>query len=154
MYSHTLIKKSLETEMGKAIIPYKKFKKIYTIDTKEEFKGKLELFTVHKLTFLTVQILVLNWIWDLWGFISMQQHLTELPRTEQPSLWTCCQLLEAPWAFLLGSPSSVEWRLSTLESRSSSKCSRTDKNKWSTLLKRKSIYKNLLLSSICMFSPM
>ena len=60
MYSHTLIKKSLETEMGKAIIPYKKFKKIDKIDTKAEFKGKLELFTDNKLTFLTVQILILN----------------------------------------------------------------------------------------------
>ena len=49
---------------------------------------------------------------DMWGFISMHQHLTKSQKTERPNLWTCCQLLEAPWDFSLGSPSSVEWRLS------------------------------------------
>ena len=49
----------------------------------------------------------------------MQQPLTESQRTGQPSLLTCCQLLEEPWDSSLGSPLSVEWRLSTLELRSS-----------------------------------
>ena len=40
----------------------------------------------------------------------MQQLLTELQRTGQPSLWTCCQQSEEPWDSSLGSPSSVEWR--------------------------------------------
>ena len=65
---------------------------------------------------------VVNTNWDMWGSISMQQHLTESPRTEQPSLWTCCQQLEEPWASSLGSPSSVEWRLHILLPRSSIKC--------------------------------
>ena len=59
----------------------------------------------------------------------MQQPLTELPRTEQPSLLTCCQLLEKQWDSSLGSPSSVDLRLSILESRSSSKYSRIDLTK-------------------------
>ena len=59
----------------------------------------------------------------------MQTHLTELQRTEQQSLLTCCQLLEGPWDFSLGSPSSVVWRLSILESRSSSKSSRINLTK-------------------------
>ena len=47
----------------------------------------------------------------------MQPPLTESQRTEQPSLWTCCQLLEEPWDFSLDSQSSVEWRFCTLLSR-------------------------------------
>ena len=57
----------------------------------------------------------------MWGFTFMQQPLTESPRIEQPSLWTCCQLLEEPWDFSLGSPSSVEWRLCTFRLSSSFK---------------------------------
>ena len=42
------------------------------------------------------------------------QHLTKLKKTEQQSLWTCCQQLEAPWDFSLDSQSSVVWRYFTL----------------------------------------
>ena len=53
-------------------------------------------------------------IWDMWGSSLTPQQSTRSPRTEQQSLWTCCQQLEAPWDFSLGSPSSVEWRFFTL----------------------------------------
>ena len=40
-YSKTLTDKSLIKNLAKAIIPYKKFKKMYKVDTTtEEFKGK------------------------------------------------------------------------------------------------------------------
>ena len=85
-------------------------------------------------------MILLNWIWDLWGFTFMQQPLTESPRTGQPSLWTCCQPLEEPWDFSLGSPSSVQWRLSTLDLRLSEKCS------WAHL-KRRYKWKDLITTS-------
>ena len=47
MFSNTLKAKSLKTELGKAIIPYKKFKKMYTFDNTGEFKGKPELSEKH-----------------------------------------------------------------------------------------------------------
>ena len=70
----------------------------------------------------------------------MPQHLTKLQRTEQQSLWTCCQQLEEPWDSSLGFLSSVEWRLSTLLSRSSSKSSGTDSTKNTFLGKKKQHY--------------
>ena len=133
MFSKDLKDKSLKTKLGKAIIPYKKFKKMYKIDNSRKFEGTYIIdldnsFLFQDLHFFMIKIMTLNWIWDLWGFISMQRHLTESPRIEQPSLWTSCQLLEAPWDSSLGSLSSVEWRLYILESRSSSKSLRIDNN--------------------------
>ena len=48
MYDKTLKDNSLKTQLGGAIIPYKKFKNMYTIDNTGEFEGKQEPFTVHK----------------------------------------------------------------------------------------------------------
>ena len=47
MFSNTLKAKSLKTELGKAIIPYKKFKKMFTFDNTGKFKGKPELAETH-----------------------------------------------------------------------------------------------------------
>ena len=109
---------------SQSIEPYKKFRKMYTVDKTGAFKGNqytTEPFkTKHKL-FDFFKTLILNCIWDLWGFIFMQQHLTESLWTGQLSLWTSCQLLEEPWDSSLGSPSSVESRFSTFLSRSSFK---------------------------------
>ena len=130
----------MKTQFAKAIIPYMKFKKMYKVYTKEgELKGKNGKhwwFSKFNTSFF-VKNMILSWTLDLSGSTFMQQSLTKSPRTEQPSLWTCCQLLEAPWDSSLGSPSSVEWRLPTLQSRSSSKYSKTvlTKNKWSLLLR-------------------
>ena len=41
MYSKDLKDKSLKTQLGKAIIPYKKFKKMYTIEKTRELESKL-----------------------------------------------------------------------------------------------------------------
>ena len=84
----------------------------------------------------------------------MQQPLTESQRTGQPSLLTCCQLLEEPWDSSLGSPSSVEWRLSILESRSSSKYSRIDFTKTNEAhgLKEKQKEKKSNFSSLNFFT--
>ena len=42
-YSKTLSDKSLMKDLTNIIIPYKKFKKMYKVDTTKEFKGKQEL---------------------------------------------------------------------------------------------------------------
>ena len=47
MYSKDLKDRSLKTQLGKAIAPYKKFKKMYTIDKTRKYEGKLEIFTSH-----------------------------------------------------------------------------------------------------------
>ena len=44
-YSKTLTDKSLLAHLTKAIIPYKKFKKMYKVDTTGEFRGKQELLS-------------------------------------------------------------------------------------------------------------
>ena len=49
MFSNTLKARSLKTELGKAIIPYKKFKQMYTFDNTGEFKGKPEHSKTHLL---------------------------------------------------------------------------------------------------------
>ena len=59
-------------------------------------------------TIFLYKIMIWNSNWDMWGSTLTPQHLTESPRTEQQSLWTCCQQLEAPWDFSLDSPSSVQ----------------------------------------------
>ena len=73
--------------------------------------------------------MILIWALDLWGCTFIQQPLTESPRTEQLSLWTCFRQLGEPWDSSLGSPSSVEWRWSILHPRSSSKYSEIDSTK-------------------------
>ena len=47
MFSQDLKDKSLKTQLGKAIIPYKKFKNIYTTGNSIELEGKLESQTIH-----------------------------------------------------------------------------------------------------------
>ena len=47
MYSKELKDKSLKTQLGKAIAPYKKFKKMYTIDNSRKFEGKLRILRIH-----------------------------------------------------------------------------------------------------------
>ena len=53
-------------------------------------------------------------IFILLEFSLTPQHLIELPRIEQLSLWTCCQQLEAQWDFLQGFLLLVQWRSCTL----------------------------------------
>ena len=63
MFSNTLKAKSLKTELGKGIIPYKKFKKRYTFDNAGKFKGKPELSEIHLFNdkhFLILKNLILN----------------------------------------------------------------------------------------------
>ena len=48
MFSNTLKAKVKKTELGKAIIPYKKFKKMYTsFNNTGELKGRPELSKIH-----------------------------------------------------------------------------------------------------------
>ena len=48
MFSNTLKAKVKKTELGKAIIPYKKFKKMYTsFDNAGEFRGKPDLSEIN-----------------------------------------------------------------------------------------------------------
>ena len=70
-------------------------------------------------------------------YILTPPHLIELPRTEQQSLWTCCQQLEEPWDYSLGSQSSVGWRFSTLQLKLDGTSLRTRKhNKIYTLFEQ------------------
>ena len=46
-YSKRVADKWLNTDLAKAIIPYEKFKKMYTVDkSTDEFKGKLNLQSI------------------------------------------------------------------------------------------------------------
>ena len=63
MFSKDLKDKSLKTQLGKAIIPYKKFKKMYTIDNSIKFEGILEILTIlsfQDLHFFIIKIMILN----------------------------------------------------------------------------------------------
>ena len=51
-YSKTLTDKSLITKLAKAITPYKKFRKMYKVDTTGEFRGEQERDFVNILNYL------------------------------------------------------------------------------------------------------
>ena len=51
-YSKTLTDTSLTTKLAKAIIPYKKFRKMYKVDTTGEFRGEQERDFINILNYL------------------------------------------------------------------------------------------------------
>ena len=65
MFSKDLKDKSLKTKLGKAIIPYKKFKKMYKIDNSRKFEGTYIIdldnsFLFQDLHFFMIKIMTLN----------------------------------------------------------------------------------------------
>ena len=96
--------RAFEERFATTIDQYKKYKKMFRL-INENFSGNLFLNNI--LSTLIFKTLSWTWNWDMWGSILMPVRLTELQRTEQPSLWTCCQLLEEQWDSSLGSLLSV-----------------------------------------------
>ena len=110
-FTESKLNKNLDN-MPSTISDYESYKKVTEFPA--GYYGNEHSFWVPLLIVWLFQIINGKAIWDMWGFSSRLLHLTESLKTGQPSSWTCCQQLEAPWDFSLGSPSSVEWRLSTL----------------------------------------
>ena len=103
------------------VFPHKKayndYKKITPyLYTYSSGKNAFFSFLSNILWYLTFKYVIENGktIWDMWEYSSTPQQSTRSLRTEQQSLWTCYQQLEAPWDCSLDSPSSVQWRFYTL----------------------------------------
>ena len=91
----------------------------------EGMKHLINIFIISTFPLFYFQNMCGKTNWDMWGSTLTPQHLTESPRTEQQSLLTCCQPLEAPWDCSLASPSSVEWKLSIFLVKLFSLCFKT-----------------------------
>ena len=90
-FSKTEFDKSLERHIPKALNAYRKYKKMFQYNPIMEGIKHLKVFIISTFPFFCFQNMCGKTNWDMWGSTLTPQHLTELLRTEQQSLWTCCQ---------------------------------------------------------------